>query len=467
MTTSEFRYAFRILGGCYEPRRLVDAAAAFAGYAGCDPKAEVTREAYLSAFQFGEEFRQRADAFGIVDTVDFPGLCWSPRLWWDIDAEELQYSHKDAGALTAFLVERYTVEPGSLLLFFSGSKGFHVGLPTVLWSPPPSADFHRTARRFAEAVAESAAVAIDGGVYDKVRAFRAPNSRHPKTGLHKRRLTYDELLGPHDAILELAKTPAPFNVPDVTGTSETAAADWRAAVDLVASEREAKAARRAAGNGSPTLNKATLAFVRDGATIGDRHRLLFSAAANLAEFHCPLPLAVALLEESALDSGLPPKDVRRAIECGLSAVGSPSPSALTQQDGPGPAQDTPNGSAVMEPPPGTASEAGDLAAKPESAPAELRSALARLWQSTPAPKADQGEAVPQSPPLDVPSSPAAPPSNKPSAPAPPEGAILHIVDQKMRPCLPTECYVWTWEGGPRWFYASEYPPPNAAERGTP
>ena len=106
------------------------------------------REAYLSAFRFGDDFRRPLNATG--STAGFSGPCWSPWLWWDIDAEELQYAHKDAGALAAFLVERYAVEPAELLIFFSGSKGFHVGLPTALWSPAPSADFHRTARRFAE-----------------------------------------------------------------------------------------------------------------------------------------------------------------------------------------------------------------------------------------------------------------------------------------------------------------------------
>lgn len=65
--------------------------------------------------------------------------------------------------------------------------------------------------------------------------------------------------------------------------------------------------------------------------MGDRHRLLFSAAANLAEFGCPPALAHELLTESALDSGLPPKEVRRQIDCGLDPV-SPSfrvPTAAT------------------------------------------------------------------------------------------------------------------------------------------
>jgi len=442
MTSSDFRFAFRILGGCYEARRLVDAGAAFAAYAAAYPKAECGREAYLSAFRFGADFA--AHLKGTGSTADFAGPCWSPWLWWDLDSDELQYSHKDAGALAVFLVERYGIDPGALLLFFSGSKGFHVGLPTALWSPSPAADFHRTARRFAERLAELASVTIDTGVYDRVRAFRSPNSKHPKTGLHKRRLTLAELLGPLAAIVELAATPAPFDVPNVTGTSEAAAADWQAAADLVAREGEAKAARRAAGGHplghSPTLNKATLAFIRDGATTGDRHRLLFSAAANLGEFGCTPALAVALLEESALDSGLTPKDVRRGIECGLSTAGTPSPTAPTQQVAPGPTQTALNGSTVKGPSEAAASEAGGLAVEPEPAPAELQSALAKLWQSTPAPapKADGGDAVPPAaaqcpPPLGAESPPAAtPPPDPPPIPLPPGAVGSGLLDKPCR-----------------------------------
>jgi len=436
VTTSDFRFAYRIVGKTCEPRRLVDAGAAFAAYAACSPKAELQREAYLSAFWYGEDFRQRADAFGLLDTADFPGPCWSPWLWWDIDAEELQYAHKDAGALAAFLVERYGIDPGELLIFFSGSKGFHLGLSTPLWSPSPSADFHRTARKFAEAVAELAAVTIDTGVYDKVRAFRAPNSWHPKTGRHKRRLNYDELLGlPLSAIVEIAKTPAPFTVPAVTMASEQAAADWQAAAAVVASEAEAKAARRAAGTGAPTLNKATLEFIREGAGTGDRHRLLYSAAANLAEFGCTPALAVALLEESALDSGLSPKDVRRQIDCGLTAVGSASPSAPTQRLAPQSTQAALDGSIVKEPPQAATSDCGSsegqscqqLNGATDTAPAaDIQSALARLWGSSPAAKADQGhqgEAAPQSPKLDGRSSPALLPPDPPPLVSLPPGAV--------------------------------------------
>jgi len=325
MTTSDCRFGFRIVGGCFENRRLVDAAAALSAHAAADPRCEPDKECYLSAFRFDDTFRRHLED-NQGSTAGYSGPCWSPWLWFDLDNEELQYAHKDAAALAAFLVERFGVEPGELLLFFSGSKGFHIGLSTALWSPQPSDVFHKVCRRFAENVAELAAVTIDTGVYDRVRAFRAPNSRHPKTGLHKRRLSYDDLLGlPLEKIIELSREPAAFALPTPTRHSDQAAADWQTAVEQVAREGEAKEQRRAAGNGKPILNRSTLDYIRNGADQGDRHRLLYSAAANLAEFGCTPALAVALLEESALDSGLPPKDIRRGIECGLAGAALPSP----------------------------------------------------------------------------------------------------------------------------------------------
>ena len=77
-------------------------------------------------------------------------------------------------------IERYSLDDDGPLMFFSESKGFHLGLPTDLWQPSASLTFHRTARRLAEGLAAAAQVTIDGGVYDTVRAFRAPNSRHPE-----------------------------------------------------------------------------------------------------------------------------------------------------------------------------------------------------------------------------------------------------------------------------------------------
>ena len=321
----QLRLGYRIIGNAAGRRRLVDAAAALAGYAACDPRAEVDREAYLSAFAFGPDFRDYLRETG--SPKSYNGPCEALYVWFDLDNENDPQVALDGGRrLASTILDRYrSFDDGDLLLFFSGAKGFHVGLP-VVWNAPLSLDFHRVARQFAEWFAQLAGVSIDTSVYDKVRAFRAPNSRHPKTGLHKRRLFLDELTGLSlDGIRQLAESPEPFGLPAPAATCEQAAADWQAAMTAVRQQIESKAQRRAAvANGMATLNRQTLDFIRDGADAGDRHRLLFSAAANLGEFNCPPALAHALLTEAGLDSGLSPSDVRRQIECGLNHVKNPS-----------------------------------------------------------------------------------------------------------------------------------------------
>jgi hypothetical protein len=312
------------VGPCSGERRLTDAAAAFAAYADCDDRAHVEREAYLSAFQFGRDFADYLRRHGT--TKGYAGCCWSPWLWFDIDRDAahggVEQARIDAAKLAVLLCDRYAVADDDLLIFYSGSKGFHVGLPTEFFlNAVPSPMFNRIARRLAERLGEVAGVTIDSGVYDQVRAFRAPNSRHPKTGLHKRRLSLKALmeLGAA-AITELAKNPEPFELPEPGKCDWNPSADWNEAAAQLDWEAKATAQRRAAvaeGTAAATLNRLTLAFIRDGADTGDRHRLLYSAARNLGEFGCSSPLAHALLTESALDSGLPPGEVRRQIECGL------------------------------------------------------------------------------------------------------------------------------------------------------
>lgn len=322
-------YGFRIKGDARGERRLVDWRLAFASYASCDPKADPRSEAYLSAFTYGDEFREHLTANGT--TKGYSGPCGGDWVWFDIDREtNLDAATGDARRLCAGLVDAYGIDGDELLIFFSGSKGFHAGLPTAVFSvPEPSLMFHRIARQFAESIAERLQVTIDRGVYDRVRIFRAPNSRHAKTGLYKRRLSFEELLHLRaDRIVALAENPEPFDIPEPPLTRPQAVFDWSEVSKAVHRQQTAVRERREASGGA-TLNRLTLEFIRDGALPGGtgndaaqgvgRHRLLFSAAANLAEFGCGFDLAYALLSEAALDSGLPPSEVRRQIECGLQA----------------------------------------------------------------------------------------------------------------------------------------------------
>jgi hypothetical protein len=221
-----------------------------------------------------------------------------------VDRNDLEVALKDTRRLATAIKERYS-EP---LIYYSGSKGFHVDLAVNF---EPSLIFNLVAKAFALAVAEPLAIEIDRRVFDKVRPFRAPNSRHVKSGRHKVRLTFDELALDLAAIQQLAEHPRPFEPVYLFG--EHAEDDWIAAI----AEVEKQIASEAVTTLDARLNRRTLEFIRDGAKPGERANLLFSAAANLSEFGCPVALAHALLTESALDSGLPPQEVQRQIDCGL------------------------------------------------------------------------------------------------------------------------------------------------------
>ena len=134
---------FRIVGPCTNERRLVDWQAAFVGYASLDERADVEREAYLSAFTFGDDFRRHLDATG--STAGFDGVCGGEFVWFDIDRADLEAARRDAARLALFMMERYRLDDDALLVFFSGSKGFHLGLPTDLWQPSASMLFNAVA----------------------------------------------------------------------------------------------------------------------------------------------------------------------------------------------------------------------------------------------------------------------------------------------------------------------------------
>src|SRR4051794_6959551 len=111
-------YGFEVVGGPAERRRPTDAAAAFRGYASLNTKVDFQREAFLSAFNYGKDFRSHLDSTG--STAGFSGLCWSPYIWFDIDHQELKKSLEDAGRLTSIITGRYIeIREDDLLLFFS------------------------------------------------------------------------------------------------------------------------------------------------------------------------------------------------------------------------------------------------------------------------------------------------------------------------------------------------------------
>lgn len=91
-------------------------------------------------------------------------------------------------------------------LYFSGSKGFHFVFRAESFGQEPSLEPHRVLRRIAQRL-ELKDFPIDYAAYTRSRLFRAPNSRHPKTGLYKVQILPEEI--PYAR--ELAKSPRPLH----------------------------------------------------------------------------------------------------------------------------------------------------------------------------------------------------------------------------------------------------------------
>jgi hypothetical protein len=315
------RFTFRVVGSPTQPRRLVDGGAAFAAYAACDPRAEPNRECYLSAFWFGDAMRDRLNPDGVTLNVrGYAGPLWSPWVWFDFDRADIGAALTDTRRFVGVTLDRYCdLDEDALLYFLSGGKGFHIGLPTAAMpTAQPSPRFNRIAKRFATALAERAGVAIDPAVYDAVRLFRAPNSRHPKTGRFKRRLTHRELYGlSAGGILALASAPAPFDLPDPPPACPVADADWEAADRAEAATTNPPEGAKH-GTGGP-LQRDTLDLIHgfDVPAPGERERRVFRAAANLTECGAPPVLVRALLDTPARNCGLPAREVDHAIRTGI------------------------------------------------------------------------------------------------------------------------------------------------------
>jgi hypothetical protein len=237
----------------------------------------------------------------------------------DIDRPNLVDALADARKLVAFLHQRYPEVEGVLPVFFSGRRGFHV-LLELTNSPAPAVGFHRVARTFAEGIATRAGVRIDTSVYDANHLIRLPNTRHPKTGLFKRRIDSEALFRLDvPRILEHAAHPAGDGIPSLRSCPAQLAADWREAEQTTARATEARAAVRRDAGATPDERapRFFLDFLRFGTGEGERHVTLFRCAAWLTEQGAPPSLVFALLVEPGRDVGLTPRDVDRQIACGI------------------------------------------------------------------------------------------------------------------------------------------------------
>src|SRR5262249_53537410 len=153
------------------------------------------------------------DATG--STAAYTGPVAVPNLNFDIDRGDLDVALRDTRRLSQYLADRYAVD---LTVHFSGGKGFHASLPTADFIEP-APDNHTIPKALVCRLAGEVGIEVDEGVYDRVRLWRAPNSRHHRTGRHKVRIDVDDLLFINaDQVRRLAAEPIPYIPPAPTSS---------------------------------------------------------------------------------------------------------------------------------------------------------------------------------------------------------------------------------------------------------
>jgi len=130
--------------------------------------------------------------------------CYSDWCWFDIDSPVLGDAIIDAQALCRGLqtlgVLKHTV------IFFSGKKGFHIGIPSRLFDLKPNVEFPAQMKTICQGIAGSFGIEIDTSIYNSNRLWRLPDSEHSKTGYYKTPLPTDKFLQMSESdIIKLAK----------------------------------------------------------------------------------------------------------------------------------------------------------------------------------------------------------------------------------------------------------------------
>ena len=251
---------------------------------------------YITAYRFPEEYREHCKATGSVQ--HYAGPAYSDFLHWDVDRDgNLHAAILAARGLVAYLLDRFEVRPDQVRYFFSGSKGFHILLPSVLFGDvEPSPLLPAIWKSMALATATEAGVEVDRKVYDVNRLFRLPDTRHTSR-LWKVELTWDELLNlGSEEIRALAKAPRgslfkPHDLEPIDALAEFYSAH------AAAIEREAVRPRtgplRVGGSGAASELAAALSV---GFTKGQRHALVLAFAGYAAKRNLPRETALGVAE---------------------------------------------------------------------------------------------------------------------------------------------------------------------------
>lgn len=158
---------------------------------------------YTSVFAYNLEDLEKATRLG--------------PLYFDIDSDNIELAFNECKALYGYLIQ--FIPKTSVLVYFTGKKGFHIECEPIALGISPSNDLPKIYRYIANDLKSKLELStLDFSVYDQRRMWRYPNSRHQATGLYKVLLnasgSTNMLYGTIEDIQNYAKQPQSLEVAD-------------------------------------------------------------------------------------------------------------------------------------------------------------------------------------------------------------------------------------------------------------
>jgi phage-related protein len=157
-----------------------------------DPSAEL----YSSVFRYRSE-----------DPYEGPVIAG---FFADFDsADDIEKARKEARLFVRYLMDQLQIPEQSIDITFTGSKGFAIFINRRVFRIEPDENLPLIFKAMAKKIKKELDLeTIDTTVYERRRLWRMPNSRHPRSGLYKIRLTRSELETlPVEKIRDLAMKP--------------------------------------------------------------------------------------------------------------------------------------------------------------------------------------------------------------------------------------------------------------------
>lgn len=158
-----------------------------------------------------EKFRESNNNTGLYTSIwhyNIPDIDKATRLsslYFDIDSSDPELSLAEARKLYNYLILYIPEE--SVIVYFTGKKGFHIECEAVALGINPSNNLPNIFRFIGETLKKKLELTtLDFSVYDPRRMWRLEGSKHQETGLYKNRIDSKLLMENLSKIIDFCKT---------------------------------------------------------------------------------------------------------------------------------------------------------------------------------------------------------------------------------------------------------------------